>query len=101
MRDGIWSQERGNAMLWSYMQLPDETQFAYSEMHEDGTVDIAIERPVDMGFDSAECTLPLCQWRNVEGFSGEELDFFERLLRDNAPLIFELAERRLVERAVA
>lgn len=42
-------------MLWSYVQLYDGTQFAYSEIREDGTVRVAVERPVDFGFDHAEC----------------------------------------------
>ena len=83
------------------MKLPDDTQFAYSEMREDGTVSIAIERPVQMDFDSAEYVMPSYQWHDVHGFSDEEISFFESMLRDNAPLIFELAERRLAEKAVA
>ena len=38
-------------MLWSYVQLDDGTQFAYSETRDDGTVRVAVERPVDLGFD--------------------------------------------------
>ena len=38
-------------MLWSYVQLDDGTQFAYSETRDDGTVRVAVERPVDFGFD--------------------------------------------------
>lgn len=45
-------------MLWSYVQLDDGTQFAYSETREDGTVRVAVERPVDLGIDHAECFLP-------------------------------------------
>lgn len=45
-------------MFWSYVQLDDGTQFAYSETREDGTVRVAVERPVDFGFDHAECFLP-------------------------------------------
>ena len=45
-------------MLWSYVQLDDGTQFAYSETREDGTVRIAVERPIDFGFNHAECFLP-------------------------------------------
>ena len=44
-------------MLWSYVQLDDGTQFAYSETREDGTVRVAVERPVDFGFDHADCFL--------------------------------------------
>ncbi len=41
-------------MLWSYVQLDDGTQFAYSETRDDGTVRVAVERPVDLGSDHAE-----------------------------------------------
>ena len=34
-------------MIWDYIQLPDETQIAYSGLREDGTVLIGIERPRD------------------------------------------------------
>lgn len=88
-------------MMWSYITLSDETQIAYSDPKKDGTIEIGIERPVDMGFDSAFCTLPSYRWHAVEGFTDAEIAEFESLLRDNAPLIFELAERRLEEKTVA
>lgn len=80
-------------MLWSYVQLYDGTQFAYSEIREDGTVRVAVERPVDFGFDHAECFLPAANWFNVEGFSADDLTIFTDFIRSNAPFIFELAER--------
>lgn len=43
-------------MLWSYVQLDDGTQFAYSETRDDGTVRVAVERPVDLGFDHADAS---------------------------------------------
>lgn len=42
-------------MLWSYVQLDDDTQFAYSETRDDGTVRVAVERPVGLGFDHTGC----------------------------------------------
>ena len=36
-------------MMWNYVQFPDETQVAYSDVQEDGTVRIDIERPRDWG----------------------------------------------------
>ena len=81
-------------MLWSYVQLDDGTQFAYSETREDGTVRVAVERPVDFGFDHAECFLPAVKWFNVEGFTADDLDFLTEFVRSNAPFIFELAERQ-------
>lgn len=88
-------------MMWDYVTLRDGTQTAYSGVREDGTVLVGIERPRDMGFDSARCLLPAYRWRGVEGFSDEELAALEQFLRNNAPLIFELAQRHSPDRAVA
>lgn len=81
-------------MLWSYVQLDDGTQLAYSETKDDGTVRVAVERPVDLGFDHAECFLPTVKWFNVEGFTADDLTFLTDFVKSNAPLIFELAERQ-------
>ena len=88
-------------MFWSYVQLDDGTQFAYSETREDGTVRVAVERPVDFGFDHAECFLPAVKWFNVEGFTADDLNFLTEFVRSNAPFIFELAERQKAGLAVS
>ena len=80
-------------MMWNYVSFPDETQIAYSDVREDGTVTVCIERPVDKGFDSARCTLPAYRWDNVEGFSDSEVKKLDAFVRNNALLIFELAQR--------
>lgn len=54
-------------MMWGYVQLPDETQFAYSDIREDGTVLMLIERPRDWGFDSARCIPPHISGRTSTG----------------------------------
>lgn len=88
-------------MLWSYVQLDDGTQLAYSEIREDGAVRAAVERPVDFGFDHAECFLPAVKCFNVEGFSADDLVFLTKFVRSNSPYIFELAERHNVGPAVS
>ena len=88
-------------MMWDYVMLADETQIALSEIQEDGTVVVAVERPADMGFDSARCVLPAMKWSDIEGFSQEEIDSLDMLVRDNAPFIFELSQRHTDEQAVA
>ncbi len=98
----IYSRKSWEArMMWSYVKLDDETQFAYSGLNEDGTVVVAVERPVDMGFDSAECLLPAYRWVSSEGFSEAELDQLMEFVKANAPLIFELAERHSIKDAAA
>lgn len=88
-------------MLWGYVQLDDGTQFSYSETRKDGTVRVAVERPVDFGFDHAECFLPAIKWFNVEGFTADDLNFLTEFVRSNAPFIFELAERQKAGSAVS
>lgn len=88
-------------MFWSYVQLDDGTQFACSETREGGTVRVAVEHPVDFGFDHAECYLPAVKWFNVEGFTADDLNFLTEFVRSNAPFIFELAERQKTGPAVS
>lgn len=78
-------------MMYDYIELPDGTQIAYSNIQPDNTVQVGVERPVDFGFDSARCTLPAYKWTSVEGFSDEQIKWFEELIRNNAPLIYRLA----------
>lgn len=68
---------------------------------DDGTVRVAVERPVGPGFDHAECFLPRVNWFKVEGFSTDDLGFLPEFVRSNAPFIFELAERQKAGPAVA
>ncbi|ATP53582.1 hypothetical protein CSV91_02930 [Collinsella aerofaciens] len=68
---------------------------------DDGTVRVAVERPVDLGFDHAECLMPEVKWFNGECFSTDDLDFLTEFVRSNAPFIFELAERQKAGPAVS
>lgn len=88
-------------MLWSYVQLDDGTQSAYAETRDDGTVRVAVWRPVDFGFDHAECFLPTVKWFNVKGFTADDLNFLTEFVRSNAPFNFELAERQKAGPAVS
>lgn len=60
-------------MFYSYVELEDGTQVAHSNVLDDGVVEIAVERPVELGFDSARCALPSFEWSGVEGFSDDEM----------------------------
>ena len=85
-------------MMWNYIGLADNTQFAYSETREDGTIVVTVERPADMGFDFARCLLPAYRWSDATGFSDEEMKELDALVHDNAPLIMELADERAEEK---
>ena len=79
-------------MFYNYLKFPDETQYAYSEIREDGTVKVVVERPIDFGFDSAACVLPSFEWLDVKGFTDGEIAQMTDFLHHNAPVIMRLAQ---------
>lgn len=78
-------------MLYSYMELEDGTQVAHSNVLEDNTVEVRIERPTEDGFDTARCLLPAFKWFERKGFSEVELEDLDDLVRHNFPLIMRYA----------
>lgn len=77
--------------MWEYVRLEDDTQVSYSEVREDNTVKVVVERPRDWGFDTAECVLPAFNWVSHEGFSEADLQELDDFVRNNAPLILRFA----------
>ena len=81
-------------MMYPYMTLSDETEIVHSQLIEDKGIKKVIvnfERPTDNGFDSARCELPEYNWTEKEGYSDEEIAFFEKLLHSNAHLLYKYA----------
>lgn len=78
-------------MMWEYVRLEDDTQISYSEVREDNTVKIVVERPRDWGFDTAECILPAFNLVSHEGFSEVDFKELDDFVRNNAPLILRFA----------
>lgn len=78
-------------MFYTYVELEDGTQLAYSDVLDDGTVELSIERPIEFGFDSARCLLPSFEWSDVEGFNASDMAYLDSFVHNNAPLILRLA----------
>lgn len=81
-------------MMYPYMTLSDETEIVHSQLIGDKGIKKVIvnfERPTDNGFDSARCELPEYKWTEKEGYSDEEIAFFEKLLHSNAHLLYKYA----------
>lgn len=81
-------------MMYPYIILADETEITHSQVvDKDGvqTVEVHFERPVEGGFCSARCALPSYQWKFNEGFSDQEIDFFNEFLHHNAHLLYRYA----------
>ncbi len=82
-------------MMYPYMQLADGTEIVHSHiLEQDGIKKVIVhfERPTEDGFDSARCELPSYTWTIREGYSDEEIAFFEQLLHSNVHLFYKYAE---------
>lgn len=67
-------------MMYGYMTLPDDTGIAHSEMKPDGSVKVYLEKPVEGGFYSATCYLPVYRWEGIVGFSENEIQKLDKIL---------------------
>ena len=80
-------------MMYPYLTLNDHTEITHSEMKEDGSVKVYIETPDENdGFHNATCWLPEYRWENIFGYSEEELEYFKKLVKNNAHLIIEFSQ---------
>ncbi|OUP09799.1 hypothetical protein B5F33_04220 [Collinsella sp. An2] len=52
-------------MFYSYAELEDGAQIARSNVLDDGVVEVSIERPSELGFDTVHCTLQAFEWSGV------------------------------------
>lgn len=81
-------------MMYPFMTLDDDTEITHSELLQDGSVKVYIETPDDEGsFHDATCFLPTHRWAEVHGYSEAELEQFKQLIRNNAHLIMEFAQK--------
>ena len=60
-------------MMYKFMEFPDSTEVTHSEMREDGSVKVCVERPVEGAFKTAYWELPSYRCFDVEGFGAGEL----------------------------
>lgn len=82
-------------MMYPYITLADNTEIVHSQIIEENgqkKVYVNFERPTATGFDSARCELPGYIWVHREGYSDDEIAFFEQLLHSNAHLLYKYAE---------
>lgn len=80
-------------MMYPYMTLDDETEIVHSELLKDNTVKVYIEKPDESdGFHFASCYLPGYEWKDISGFSEEEIKKYQTIIENNAHLIIELSQ---------
>ena len=80
-------------MMYPYLPLDDETEIVHSELLKDNTVKVYIEKPDENdGFHCASCYLPGYEWKDISGFSEEEIKKYQTIIENNAHLIIELSQ---------
>lgn len=81
-------------MMYPFMTLEDKTEVVHSEAYDVNgteTVKVYFEKPVYGGFQSAECYLPSYEWKNIEGFSSEEINYLQGFLESVAHIVIRLS----------
>lgn len=87
-------------MMYPFLTLDDGTEIVHSEQKADGKVEVYLEKPDEkVCFHSAECWLPGYNWKNVRGFSDEELDHYQKIIESTAHLILSFARQGGFENA--
>lgn len=73
---------------YGFIKMNDETEIVHSDMQNDGSVKVYIERPDEQyGFKHATCWLPQYKWEGIYHFKEEEIERFEEIIRSTAHLI--------------
>lgn len=89
-------------MMYPFMTLEDKTEVVHSESYYEKDVEIVevyFEKPILGGFKSAECYLPAYEWKNIDGFTTEEVEELENYLKSVAHIIIDLARNGGFENA--
>ena len=86
--------------MYPFMTLNDQTEIVHSEMKEDGTVKVYVEKPDEKDFfHNAVCWLPGFRWDEINGFTQEELEIYDEIIRSTVHLILEFSQRGGIESA--
>jgi hypothetical protein len=86
--------------MYPYLTLDDETEIVHSEMLEDNTVKVYIEKPDETdGFHYASCFLPKYEWKDIFGFTNYEIKKYQSIIENNAHLIIELSKNGGIDNA--
>lgn len=80
-------------MMYPYLTLDEDTEIVHSEMDENGSVKVYVEKADKAdGFHSAYCILPKYEWQEINGFTEAEIQYYQHIIEDNAHLILELSQ---------
>lgn len=87
-------------MMYPFMTLNDGTEIVHSEMQENETVKVYIEKPDEKYcFRHATCWLPQYKWEDIYQFSREDIEKFQGIIRSTAHLIMQFSQEGGFENA--
>lgn len=87
-------------MMYPFLTLDDKTEIVHSEMREDGSVKVYMERPDEKDcFHYATCYLPEYKWCEIFGFTNEELERLREVIESTAHLILQYSKEGGFENA--
>lgn len=70
-------------MYYPFLTMEDSTEMVRSERKPDGSIEIYLEKPDAKDcFRHAICVLPSYQWKEVSGFSNDELSKYQQIIAD-------------------
>lgn len=78
-------------MFYSCAELEGGAQIARSNVLDDDIVEVSIERPIELGFDTAHRTLPAFERSGIEGFTDDGAAYLDTSVHSNAPSVLWLA----------
>ena len=80
-------------MVYPFMTLNDNTEIVHSDMNSEGKVKGMIATPDEkLGFKQATCILPDFEWKDLSGYTEEELNYLKELVSSEAHLILEFSQ---------
>ena len=77
-------------MEYPFITLDNGTQISHSEMLADRSVLVYIRKDA---FHRAVLVLPAQEWREVTGFTEDELEHIKRVILKMTPLILEFSQK--------
>ncbi|MGN0507108.1 MAG: hypothetical protein ACI4FZ_11155 [Lachnospiraceae bacterium] len=87
-------------MMYPFLTLDDKTEIVHSEMYEDGSVKVYMEKPDEKDcFHHATCYLPEYRWSDVFGFTEEEMGRLKEVIESTAHLILKYSKEGGFENA--
>ena len=81
-------------MMYKFMTTDDNAEIVHSELKENGTVFVYVEKPDAKDcFHHMTCILPSYSIKDVSGFSEEDVEKYMDLIKANSHLMIESSKQ--------